>query len=82
LDGAKTLGYNQRLRALQGVLVHLLFNPKLRCASIALGLKRAITPIAPIFNNAAFNASKEPSWLFNKIKSHLPSVACIVHTMH
>jgi hypothetical protein len=38
-------------------------------------------PDRPDRNNAAFNASKEPSWLFNKTKSHLLSVACIVRTM-
>jgi hypothetical protein len=29
------MGYNQRLRAYEGALIHSLFNPKLRCAFCA-----------------------------------------------
>jgi len=29
------MGYNQRLRALEGALVHSMFNPKPRCAFCA-----------------------------------------------
>ncbi len=67
------MGYNQRLRACEGALVSSLFNPMFNLSCVESSFHHAA------FN--AINAYKEPSWLFNKIKSHLLNVACTVRTM-